>query len=184
MNNFTPGIPSYEEVKQMENILNAFDDFDETPKIPQQRQQPLPSKQNILESHYDSAFDFGDEIPYNEEDSVYYPEENTFPKKHFPQKTIDISFIENNDAKESVEKYLQRNLDLYSKEIQEIICMDEKLNAMYVDAKELKQRHKRCKELNLEDAGKVFARQYKEIGAEIKILELRLKNLNNKINQF
>lgn len=203
------GITSFEDVKQMQNILSAFDNFEEnsghnyTSSQPERRQvnnshiaaQPHSRKtNNLMEAHYDPSFDFGgedfssEEMPYvapeHQQEGYYEEYDEPVYSVSKPVAKVDISFIKNEDAKSAVKKYLTRRMEIHSAPIQEIIFLDEKLNALVKDAAEIKQRYKRCKELNLTEAGDVFFKNYKITGAEIKIIELKLKNLNKSINQF
>lgn len=152
----------------------------------QQRRMPVPQAR----PEYIPGLN---EIPLNEStayDNNFYSEPSYIPEPSYnnyqtPQPLYeDISFIKNDDARISVEKYLNRGLNLYSERVQEIICLDESIESLKKDAKEIKARHAKCKELKMEDAGKAFASQYKEAGAKIKILEIRLKNINSSINEF
>lgn len=122
---------------------------------------------------------------YQQGDYDYYQEHQyQQPVQQRQVITEDISFISNKNAKTSVERYLNRGMNLYTDIVQEIISLDESLVALKKDSIELKERHAKCKELKLVEAGQVFAKQFKETGAKIKILELRLKNINDSINDF
>lgn len=191
-----------DEVNQMRNMLeilgNPADMNDmggNIPPLPKQRiNQPVKQpRQPQMPNNFDltnrtqmyNNIPAMGEVPLYEETNydMAYQQPMYDPQ---PQQFIqeDISFIKNKEAKNSVEKYLNRGMNLYSTRIQEIIALDEELTSLKKDAADLKARHTRCKELNLTEAKEVFSSQFKQTGAKIKITEIKLKNINSSINEF
>lgn len=191
-----------EDINKMRDLMsllgNPADTLDTgvpSRPLPQQARKSFPPKniqQKPINNQYRQEYIPGmNEVPLNEAtnyDYNYYNEPQYIEQDYQQYQPMvineDISFIKNNDARQAIEKYMNRGMNLYSEKIQEIICLDESINSLKKDAKEIKERHSKCKELKMDDVGKVFASQYKETGTKIKILEIRLKNTNSSINEF
>lgn len=192
-----------EEINKMKDLMSLLgnpadmSDSGVASTISQPTQRRMP--QNVQQKRIPSPIQRPEyipglnEVPLNEatayDNSYYHEPVYQEPAYNYqtpqPQPIYeDVSFIKNQNAREAVEKYLNRGMNLYSERVQEIICLDESIEALKKDAKEIKVRYKQCKELNMEEAGKQFSSQYKQAGAKIKILEIQLKNANGSINEF